>query len=155
MRKSVKHAVVLGTALAVTAGAGAAYAAWVASGSGEAKAKAVTAMELTTSTVTVVGDLYPGATGNAKLQINNPNKYPVTVTGITGNGITVAGGTGACASTNVTFANQAEKSINVPAEGSTEVTLTGAVSMIADAQNGCQGATFTVSVLLAGVSAAA
>lgn len=154
MRKSVKHAAVIGTALAVTAGAGAAYAAWVASGTGEAKAKATTAQQLTTSPVTVEGVLYPGATGDAKLTINNPNSYPVTVTGITSTGISATGGTGTCAGTNVTFVNQTGKSIAVGALDKTDVTLTGAVSMIAGAEDGCQGATFTIAVSLSGVSAA-
>ncbi|BEL10088.1 hypothetical protein Q0Z83_082790 [Actinoplanes sichuanensis] len=154
MRKSIKRAVVIGTALAVTTGATAAYAAWVARGTGEAKAQAVTAAPLTTGSVTLAADLYPGATGDAKITINNPNSYKVKVADIIGSTVTASGGIGDCAGTNVVFANQTGKDIEVPAKGNVQVTLTNAVSMIADAENGCQGATFTVAVSLVGASAA-
>ncbi|GAA4597053.1 hypothetical protein BJY16_002230 [Actinoplanes octamycinicus] len=155
MRKSVKTAVVAGTAVAVTAVAGAAYAAWVASGTGTAAAKATTAQALTTENVTVVGDLYPGADGDATLTIHNPNNYPVKVTTVTGTGITVTTTGGSCAPANVSFANQAGLQLNVPKGESKTFTLSKVVHMVADAEDGCQGATFTVAVTLAGVSAAA
>ncbi|MEU8657267.1 hypothetical protein [Actinoplanes philippinensis] len=154
MRKSIKRAVVVGTALAVTTGAGAAYAAWVAKGAGEAKAQAVSAAPLTTGGVSLTADLYPGAAGDAKITINNPNSYKVKVTDITATGVTASGGLGECLGSNVVFANQTGKNIEVPAKGNVQVTLTNAVSMIADAQDGCQGATFTVAVSLTGASAA-
>ncbi|BCJ44223.1 hypothetical protein GCM10010168_10360 [Actinoplanes ianthinogenes] len=153
MRKSVKNAVVVGAVLAVTTGAGAAYAAWSATGTGTAAAKATTAQALTTESVTVDGDLFPGADGDAKLTIHNPNSYPVKVTTVTGSTVTVDSGHAAsCAASNITFANQTGLALTLAKGESKTFTLAKSVHMIADAEDGCQGATFTVAVSLSGVS---
>ncbi|MGZ5343264.1 MAG: hypothetical protein ACXWF5_01100, partial [Actinomycetota bacterium] len=65
-----------------------AFAAWTASGTGSGYAKATNAQALTTVDVsaTTAATLYPGATGNVKIEISNPNPYPVTVTDVVGSG---------------------------------------------------------------------
>lgn len=132
-----------------------AFAAWTATGSGSGYAKATSAQALTTVDVsaTTTATLYPGATGNVQLRIANPNPYPVTVTGVSGNGAIDSSAPAACDnSTGVTFTNQTGLSINVPANGTADATLTGSVQMSNASDNACQGATFTIPVTLSGQS---
>jgi hypothetical protein len=143
--------IVVGAMLA----AGVAFAAWTATGSGSGYAKATTAQALTTVDVSAStpATLYPGATGNVKLSINNPNPYPVTVSSVSGNGAITSDKGAACnASTGVTYSNQTGLSLAVPAAGSATFTLTGAVSMSNASDDSCQGAVFTIPVSLSGAS---
>ena len=137
--------------------AGLAYAAWTTNGTGSGTAKAQSAQNLTTSDVsaTTSANLYPGATGNVKIEINNPNPYPVKVTEISGNGAITPDSAHAagCTTTGVTFSDQSDGlSISVPANGSVTSTLNNAVSMSNQSSNGCQGAVFTVPVAITGAS---
>ena len=144
-----------GITIVVLIAAGLAYAAWTASGTGAGYAKAGSAQALTTNDVsaTTAADLYPGANGDVKVEINNPNPYPVQVTAISGSGtITPDSGHASCSPTGVTFTNQTGLSINVPANGTQAATLDNAASMSNAAANGCQGATFTIPVSLTGAS---
>jgi hypothetical protein len=140
-------AVLVPAIVAATAG-GVAYAYWNTTGSGSGSAHATTAVALTTSTATPTAQLYPGATGDAKVTINNPNPFGVTVTDIVGSTITSSGGIGTCSTTGVTFADQHSLADAVGANSSATFTLTGAVSMTNASDTGCQGATFTIPVAL-------
>lgn len=144
-----------GITLAVLVAAGLAYAAWTTNGSGNGYAEAGTAQALTTNDASgaTVADLYPGANGDVKLEIANPNPFPVRVTSVSGNGaITASGGIGTCNTTGVTFTNQTGLTIDVPANGTQTATLNDAASMSNASENGCQGATFTIPVSLSGAS---
>ena len=157
MESSPRRRRVIGAAitLLVLGVVGLVYAAWTTSGTGSGYAKAQTAEALTTVDVsaTTAATLYPGATGDVYVEISNPNDYPVRVTSVTGNGaITASGGTGTCTTTGVTYTNQTGLTIDVPANGSTQSTLTGAAAMSNASANGCQGATFTIPVSLTGAS---
>jgi P pilus assembly chaperone PapD len=155
MRTTVKRAVVIGTALAVTTGAGVAYAAWVANGTGSAAVTATTAQSLSATTVSPSVALYPGATADAVIQITNPNSFPVHVATITANGaITGSGGTGTCTTTGVTLTLPASVSVDVSANSTKSITLTGAFAMSNASDTGCQGATFTAPISISGASAA-
>ncbi len=148
---------IVGVAITVIAlaVAGLVYAAWTSSGSGSGYAKAQSAQALTTVDVSAstTATLYPGATGNVKIEISNPNPYPVRVTDITGSGpITADGGHPGCTVTGVTFTNQTGQTIDIAAGASTTTTLTNAASMSNASVNGCQGATFTIPVSLSGAS---
>lgn len=150
-----KRIISVGAAFVALAAAGLVYAAWTSSGTGSGYAKATTAQQLTTVDVSAstTATLYPGATGNVRIQINNPNPYPVRVTDVTGNGaITADAGHPGCVTTGVTFTNQTGQTIDVPASGSTTTTLNNAASMSNSSDNGCQGATFTIPVSLSGNS---
>lgn len=143
--------IVIGAMLA----AGVAFAAWTATGGGSGYAKATTAQALTTTDVsaTTAATLYPGATGNVRISINNPNPYAVTVTSVTGNGAITSDKGAACnASTGVTFTNQTGLSQVVPAAGSATFTLNGVVAMSNASDDSCQGAVFTIPVTLSGAS---
>lgn len=144
-----------GFAVVALVGAGLAYAAWTANGTGEGYAKAGSAQALTTNDVsaTTVADLYPGTSGNVKVEINNPNPYPVRVTAISGDGtITPDSGHSGCSPTGVTFTDQTGLTIDIPANGTQATTLNNAASMSNASANACQGATFTIPVSLTGAS---
>jgi hypothetical protein len=138
--------------LAVT---GLVYAAWTSNGSGSGYAKAGSAQALTTVDVSAstTATLYPGATGDVILKIDNPNPYAVRITDVNGNGaITADAGHPACVTSGVTFVNQSGKTIDIAASAQTQVTLTGAAKMSNASDNGCQGATFTIPVSFSGAS---
>lgn len=137
-------------------GAGIAFAAWTANGTGSGTAKATSAQALSTEAVAITtGDLYPGATGDVKIKIVNPNPYNVTVTSIAGNG-TITSDNGTCTTngTGVAFTNQTGLSLSVPASSSATFTLADAASMSNASDNSCQGATFTIPVTITGASSA-
>ncbi|MFI5916385.1 hypothetical protein [Dactylosporangium sp. NPDC051541] len=152
-----KRTAVIGTVSAVALAGGIAYAAWTITGSGSAGASASTAQPVSFSNTTV-GTLYPGATVDVRATASNPNPFPVNYTAPATPAITVTGGTGTCASTNVIFTAGGAVGIG-PASGSTPGTANnaafGTLKMINDAADGCQGATFTVDLAGGtGVSAA-
>ena len=143
------------TTLIVMAAVGFVYAAWVTNGSGSGYAKAGSSQALTTVDVSAStsATLYPGVSGDVKIQISNPNSYAVRVTAVTGNGtITADAGHSGCTTTGVTFTNQSSLTIDIPASSSTTTTLTGAAAMSNASLNACQGATFTIPVTLTGTS---
>jgi hypothetical protein len=153
--------IVVGISVLAVGAAALAYAAWTASGTGSGFAKAGTATALTTSDVsaTTTASLYPGVNGDVKIQINNPNPYPVRVTDITGNGAATVktAGLGTCTTTGVTFNDQHSLTIDIAAksggvDGTTTTTLTGAAHMSNASDNGCQSAVFELPVSLSGVS---
>ena len=144
-----------GITLVVLAAVGLAYAAWTSSGSGSGYAKAGTAQQLTTVDVSAntSATLYPGADGDVRIKVSNPNPYPVRVTDVTGNGaITADAGHAGCVTTGVSFTDQTGQTIDVAANGEAETTLTNAASMSNASDNGCQGAVFTIPVSLSGNS---
>jgi hypothetical protein len=136
------------------------YAAWTSSGGGTGFAKAQTAKALTSldASGSTNATVYPGATGDLTISVSNPNSYPVKVTDVTGNGaITADPGHSTCGSdgqhpTGVTLTDQHNLNLTVPANGQSQVTLSGSVQMTNASDNSCQGATFTVPVSLSGAS---
>lgn len=138
----------LGGVIVFLALAGTASAYWSVTGSGSGSAGAGSALGLTTSAVTPSAQLYPGGTGDAKVTINNPNSFAVTVTDVTGGTITGSGGAGTCSTTGVTFGDQHNMSTLIAAHGSSTVTFANSVTMSNSSDNGCQGATFTIPVTI-------
>ena len=152
---SKRNVVAASTTLIAIVAVGFVYAAWTTNGSGSGYAKAGSSQPLTTVDVSAstAATLYPGVSGDVKLQISNPNPYAVRVTGVSGNGtITPDAGHSGCTTTGVTFTNQSGLTIDVPASSSTTITLTGAAAMSNASLNACQGATFTIPVTLTGAS---
>ena len=149
-RKVSVTAVFTGTLLVATV----AFAAWTATGSGHGYAKAASASAVSTvdASASTSAQLYPGASGDVKLTVSNPNSFPVKLTSITGNGAITSDKGAACdASTGVTFANQSG-TFDVAAGSQATFTLTGAVSMSNASDSSCQGAVFSIPVLLSGAS---
>ena len=101
------------------------YAAWTTNGSGNGYAKAGAAVDLSTVDVSAetTGDLYPNSNGTVKLNVHNPNPYPVTITDVTaGSGdVTATDGIGTCETTGVSFLDQHDLSINVGADSDSGV----------------------------------
>jgi hypothetical protein len=152
---SRRNLIVTGMTVIVMTAVGFVYAAWTTNGSGSGYAKAGTSQALSTVDVSAStgATLYPGSTGDVKLQISNPNAYNVRVTAVSSNGaITADTGHSGCTTTGVTFTNQSSLTIDVPKNSSTTATLTGAAAMSNASLNACQGATFTIPVTLTGTS---
>ena len=150
-KPTVRRVVVVTAIVTATMGGGIAIAAWTSSGTGTAGAKAGTAAAPTTSTADLTALtplLYPGATGPARILVNNPNPYPVKVVSVTSNGTaTGTGGSGTCVTTGITWNAQTPTTGNtVSANGSATLTLPGAVAMSTSVDDGCQGATFSIPV---------
>ncbi len=152
--------VALAVAVAALTGATLVFAAWATSGGGSGYAKAGSAQALTTldGAASTAATLYPGATGNVVVKLSNPNPYPVRVTGVSLNGtnadIAADAAHAGCTTTGVAFVNQSGLSVDVPANGSAQTTLTGAVTMSNASVDGCQGATFSIPVTVTGASSA-
>jgi hypothetical protein len=131
-----------------------AFAAWTTSGTGQGYAKASSAAALSTNNVSgsTTAQLYPGADGDVKLQIHNPNPYPVRVTAIDGNGAITSDAGAACdASTGVSYTDQSG-TWDVAAGANLSVTLSNAAHMDNSSDNSCQGAIFTIPLSLSGAS---
>ena len=156
MRFFSKRNLITGAVVAIAvSGVALVYAAWTTNGSGSGYAKAGSSQALTTIDVSAStsATLYPGSTGDVKLQISNPNPYAVRVTAVSGNGaITPDAGHSGCTTTGVTFTNQTGLAIDIAANSSTTTTLSGAAAMSNASLNACQGATFTIPVSLTGAS---
>ncbi|HVD11673.1 MAG TPA: hypothetical protein VNB46_00435 [Gaiellaceae bacterium] len=150
-RRVAVAAVVVAAVIAVGIG----VAAWSVGGSGNGYAKATTASSLTLADATAftTAALYPGATGDLKLRLTNPNSFPVRVTAVSGNGTITSDKGAACdASTGVSFANQSGLTLDVGAGATATLTVPSSVSMSNSSDNTCQGAVFTVPVTVTGVS---
>ena len=136
-------------------GVGIGIAAWNVSGTGNGYAKAGSSSSLTLADATAFtsADLYPGATGNLKLRVTNPNSFPVRITTVSGNGTITSDKGAACdASTGVTFTNQTGLALDLGAGATATLTVPSSVSMSNASDNSCQGAVFTVPVTVSGVS---
>jgi len=142
---------------AVLVAVGIAIGAWNATGSGTGYAKAGTSSSLTLGDASgsTVADLYPGATGNVKITVTNPNSFPVLITTVSQTGsasITSDKGAACNASTGVTFTTQSGLSLALGAGATNTFTLTGAVAMSNASANACQGAVFSIPVDVSAVS---
>jgi hypothetical protein len=138
-------------------GTGTAVAYWAAAGSGSGTAAAGTAQPLSTvaTSASVTSLLYPGGpAADVTLAVQNPNPYPVTITGVAADGpVTATGGIGTCTTHGVTLvAPTAGLPFTVSPSATATVTLASAAQMSTAAENGCQGATFTLPVSLTGAS---
>lgn len=150
-----RKAIAMLVAVALVTAAALVYAAWTNNGSGSGYAKAGTAVALTTADVSAstTASLYPGATGDVRIKINNPNAYPVRVTGVASSGTIAPDAAHAgCTTTGVSFTDQTALTIDIAANGAVETNISGAVSMSNASLDACQGATFTIPVTLTGIS---
>jgi hypothetical protein len=155
MRKFSKRAGIAALILVGATAGSVALAAWVAAGTGSGYAKASTAQALTTVDVSAStsATLYPGATGDVKVRVDNPNPYPVRVTNVSRTGAITSNAGAACtASTGVTFTDQSGLTLDVPAASAATFTLSGSVAMSNASDNSCQGAVFAIPVQLTGAS---
>src|ERR1700731_94532 len=97
-RRSRRMTLVLGgfISLVVGLGGGTAYAFFTSSGSGSGSGTAGSPLSVTVieATGSAVNQLYPGASGDLLVKLNNPNSFPLTIVSVSGNcAVTGAGGT--------------------------------------------------------------
>jgi hypothetical protein len=146
----------LGVAAALLVGAGTAYAAWSASGSGSGAGAATDAQSLVVTPVTPAGagaSMYPGGpAGPIFLNIQNPNPYAVTITGLAW-GTPTSTDTTTCPSSNVTLDANAPTSVSIAVGANATVTdqqVSGVLDLAHAAPNGCQGVAFDIPVTVTG-----
>jgi len=148
MRKYTKRSAVIAAVAAVAVGgAGAAYAAWSLNSSDNAQTVAGSASRLEVTDLQIVGTLVPGAPAAVQFTAKNPNTFPVTVSKVSFSEVHTSNES-ACPTnnlvapditTNVPFAaNQTRSPLNFP----------NAVRLKANADDGCQNATFGFKVNL-------
>jgi hypothetical protein len=139
-------------ALAVGIGSGSAYAFFTASGSGSGAASVGTAQAVTVvvASGTPSSTLAPGGSADLVVELDNPNSYSVTITGISENGTTVTpvGGSGGCTTANngVSVPTQTGLSIAVAAGNNVVVHIPNGAAMSTSSATGCQGASFQIPV---------
>ena len=143
---------VAATTAAVALGGGVATALWTASGSGAGTAGTDVSQSLVVTAITPGGNglsLYPGGpAGFVYLTVQNPNPFPVNLTGFSW-GTPVSSNPTACPSSNFTVDANAptSTSIPVPAYGpSGALQVFNVVDLALAAPNGCQGVTVNVPV---------
>lgn len=141
---------------AVLLGTGVAFASWTATGTGSGEAGSITAQALVVTAVAPGASgssLYPGGpAGWVYLTIQNPNPYPVQVTGLTWGTPTSSNPT-ACASSNISVDANAPTTLNFPVAANTTsaaLQIDGVLDLSATAPNGCQGLVFSVPVTVSG-----
>ena len=161
--------VVLGVTLLLTGG-GVAVASWTATGTGQGSARAADVTGLVVTPGSAVGALYPlpadatpgygsGTVGSVATTVTNPNPFPVTFTTATLGSVTTTPLTGrTCAAGSVLPTTGAPIPLHPPVtltanSAPTPVTVPGALYMVSTAENGCQGASFSVPVTVTGASA--
>jgi hypothetical protein len=147
---------VAATTAAVTIGSGIAFAAWSASGTGSGAGAATTAQSLIVTPVTPAGanaSIYPGGpAGPVFFNIQNPNPYAVTITGLSWSSAESTN-VSSCASSNISIDAGAPTtvSISVPADSTaSDVEVNGVLDLAHSASNGCQGVAFTAVVTVSG-----
>lgn len=140
---------------------GLAYAYWNGTGTGSGTGATATTVALTLSPGTPSAALYPGGQANVVLTANNPNYSIVTISSLSLNtaqgtgGFSVDGGHSGCSVAALSYTTQtnAGSGWTVPARvgavnGSLTITLTNALAMSSAAADACQGATFTVYLVV-------
>jgi hypothetical protein len=138
-------------ALVTGLGAGTAFAFFEGSGSGSKGATIGTPAPVTVlaATGTPSTELIPGGTADLTLTLDNPNSYPVVITGISQDGsVTVSGGIGTCSTTGVSVPTQSGLSYTVQSGSTVVVHIANGAAMATDSDSGCQGASFEVPVTI-------
>lgn len=134
-RRYVRRGAIVFAVMTAALGSGVAYAAWTSSGTGSATTKAGTALApVVTGGAVTTGLLYPGLTGEAVVNVSNPNPYPVTVMSIAPNGSDCGVSAVALSPGTQLAAQSAPKAITI------------SVTMASNAPNTCQNATINVPV---------
>lgn len=150
-RRSAKRLGVLGGVLLAFLGAGIAFAAYLSSATGSGTTTSSVAVNSVISSASQGTGLYPGSSTAYTVTITNPNPYPVKVTSIAASSSNAAA-SGSCPAGTVTSAAVANPAGTIAANSSGVYSLTA--TMIADPNNACQGASFTMPLTASIASAA-
>jgi hypothetical protein len=153
MRNVSQRTAVITLVVVIVAGiASVAWAAWSVTGNAKATATAasVTALQ---ATATPQSNLYPGAKAAIEVSVTNPNEFAIEVQSFTsGAAVQVDGDHDGCDADNVVVLNKNALKLRVDGDGTEQFTVPEAVMMIEDAPQACQGASFVITLALAGVS---
>jgi hypothetical protein len=148
MRKNIKRSAVVGGTVAVLFGAGVAFAAWTNTGDGSGSVTADTAKPLTV-TLSGVSGLVPTKSVDVPFTVDNTNKYDVKLTNAHLQTVAVTGAPG-CDPAVITGSDVTLSDVVTAGQQSGQQTFP--VTMSNAATNACQGATFTVTLRVTGLS---
>ncbi|HTF09290.1 MAG TPA: hypothetical protein VK659_14065 [Asanoa sp.] len=131
-----------------------AWAAWSVTGNAKATATAasVTALQ---ATATPQSSLYPGAKAAILVSVTNPNEFAIEVQSFTSGAAVqvdakhLADG---CTASSVVVLDKSALKLRVDGGDTEPFTVPDAVMMIDQAPQACQGASFVITLALAGVS---
>jgi hypothetical protein len=149
MRKNIKRSAVVGGTVAAVFGVGIGFAAWTNYGEGSGSVTADQATPLTV-TVTNVTGLFPTGSVDVPFTVTNTNDYDVTLSKATLEGVTVDAAHSLC-DTDVVTGSEVTLS-DVVANGATSSSQDFTLSMTNAATDDCQGAVFTVTLGVTGLS---
>ncbi len=149
MRNNIKRSAVVGGTVAALFGVGVGFAAWTNYGEGTGDVTAAQAQPLTV-TVSNVGGLFPAGSVDVPFTVTNTNDYDVTLSKAELTTVTVDAAHSACA-TSVVSGSDVTLS-DVVAAGATSSSQDFALSMSNAATDACQGAVFTVTLGVTGLS---
>jgi hypothetical protein len=145
-------AVAVAVGMATVLAGGTAWAWWSSTGTGSGSGTTGNVIALTTTASTPsTTTLLPDGSAPLVLTVTNPNPMPVVVTGVQLDGsraVGVSGAQGGCATPPLTV--NATTNLTLAGGSTTTVTVPAAITLGSTAASGCQGATFTVPVLLTG-----
>jgi hypothetical protein len=149
MRKTIKRSAVVGGTVAAVFGVGIGFAAWTNYGEGSG---AVTAGQAAPMTVTVSGvtGLVPTKSVNVPFTVTNTNPYDVKLTSVTLKGVTVDAAHSLCDPTVVSGSAVALSDVLAPSGVSASHDFP--VTMSNAATDDCQGAVFTATLRVTGLS---
>jgi predicted ribosomally synthesized peptide with SipW-like signal peptide len=148
--RNIKRTSIVAGAIVALLGGGIAFAAWTATGTGTGTVKAGNDAGLTVSGGSVSG-LYPTGSQDVTVTVTNDNPYPVAVSSVAVGAIT---NDKSCSNTGVTTSSKPALTDRLAPTGITgdSKSYTFTVTMDANADNACQGATFTVPFTATGAS---
>ena len=149
MRNNTKRSAVVGGTAAALFGIGVAVAAWTNYGEGSGSVTAATGAPLTV-TVTDVNGLFPTGSVDVPFTVTNTNDYDVTLSKAELKTVTVDAAHSACATSVVTGSDVVLS--DVVATGATSPSQDFTLTMSNAASDACQGAVFTVTLGVTGLS---
>lgn len=152
--RNIKKTAVVGGTVAALMGAGIAFAAWTSTGTGSGSATAGSDQGLTVTGGTTVTGLFPTGSKDVTVTVTNNNDYKAVMDTITAGATTVTGNTGTCTATVVSTVDKSGLTDVLDAAGGANdsVDYTFAFSMTNSAEDGCQGATFSIPFTATGHS---
>jgi hypothetical protein len=144
-------------ALLLGLGAGSAFAYFTTLGSGTGSASTGNLLSLTVATAgTPSSPLLPGRSGDVVFTATNSNKFPVSIVKVAlqaGATITPDASHSACTTTDnlavVTLSVSAtDLPVSIAPKATVTIDLAAAAAMDIDATSNCQGATFTIPIMI-------
>lgn len=149
MRKNFKRSAVVGGTVAAVFGVGIGFAAWTNYGEGTGNVTAASAQPLTV-TVTNVNGLFPTGSVDVPFTVTNTNDYDVTLSKAELKTVTVDTAHSLCDTDEITGSDVTLS--DVVASGATSSSQYFRLSMSNQVTDACQGAVFTVTLGVTGLS---